>query len=269
MKQPVYAMNQPNFAEMYERWLVGPLFRPWVDALLDRVGLAAGDRVLDLACGTGIVARLAKDRLGNKGRVVGVDLSPQMLAVGRSLAPSIEWREGDAVALPFGATEQFDVVVCQQGLQFFSDKAAAAREMRRILAPGGRVAVAAWCSMEQIPFFMALYRVAERHLGAVIDQRYSLGDAAVLGRLLADSGFHDVHVETMSRTVRFADGALFVRLNAMALVGMSPASTTTNDEGRMRLVTDIASDSAEVLPPFSDGEGIAFTISTNVATARN
>jgi ubiquinone/menaquinone biosynthesis C-methylase UbiE len=268
MTLPAYAMNQSNFAEMYERWLVEPLFRPWAEVLLDRVSIASGDRVLDLACGTGIVARLAKERLGNKGRVVGVDLSPQMLDVGRTIAPSIEWREGNAMALPFDETEKFDVVVCQQGLQFFPDKAAAAREMRRVLAPGGRLAVATWRPLEEVPIFTALHRVAERHLGPVVDHRHGFGDAMAIERLLADAGFHDVRVEKMSRTVRFADAAPFVRLNTMALVGMSTASATTSDEQRAQLVAAIVKESADVLPPYADGEGIAFAISTNVATAR-
>lgn len=267
MTEPAYAMNQSNFAEMYERLLVEPLFRPWADVLLEGVHLASGDRVLDLACGTGIVARRAKERLGDTGRVVGVDLSPQMIAVARAVAPSIEWREGNVISLPFDATEKFDVVLCQQGLQFFPDKPAAAREMRRVLAPGGRLIVATWRPVEEIPFFMALSRVAERHLGAVADQRHSFGDATALERLLADAGFHDVHVETMSRTIRFADAAVFVRMNAMALVGMSSASATMKDEERFGLVAAIATESAEVLPPFADGDGTAFAISTNVATA--
>lgn len=267
MTLPAYAMNQSNFAEMYERLLVGPLFRPWAEVLLDRVSVASGDRVLDLACGTGIVARLAKERLGQKGRVVGLDLSSQMIEVGRSIDPSVEWREGNAIALPFDENEKFDVLLCQQGLQFFPDKVVAAREMRRVLAPGGRLAVATWRSLEEIPFFMALDRVAERHLGKVIDHRYGF-DAMVLERLLGDAGFSEIRVEKVSRTIRFVDGAIFVRMNAMALVGMSSASTTMTDEQRAQRVEVIATESADVLPSFADGKGIAFEISTNLATAR-
>ena len=136
MALPDYAMNLSNFPEMYERFLVGPLFQPWADVLLDRVSLAAGDRVLDVACGTGIVARRAKERLGEAGQVVGVDVSPQMLTIARDVAPDIDWREGNASALPVGAAEKFDVVVCQQGLQFFPDKSAASAQMRRPGAGG-------------------------------------------------------------------------------------------------------------------------------------
>jgi ubiquinone/menaquinone biosynthesis C-methylase UbiE len=267
MALPAYAMNQSNFAEMYEAWLVQPLFRPWAEVLLESVALGSGDRVLDIACGTGIVARLAKERLGDDGRVVGLDLSAQMLAVANTVAPSVEWREGNALALPFDE-KTFDVVLCQQGLQFFPDKPAAAREMRRVLAPAGRLAVATWRPVEEIPFFMDLQRVAERHLGTIVDQRYAFGDATALETVLSDAGLHDVRVETKSCTLRFADAAPFLRMNAMAFVGMSTALGEASVEKRAELVAAIARESTETLAPHADGEGIAFAISTNVATGR-
>lgn len=268
MSLPAYAMNQASFPEMYERWLVEPLFRPWVDALLEHASLAPGRRVLDLACGTGIVARVAKERLGDDGFVVGVDLSPQMLDVARRIAPGVEWREGNAVALPFGEQERFDVVLCQQGLQFFPDGAAAVTEMRRVLAPGGRLAVSTWRPLEETPFFLALHHVAERRLGTIADRRFALGDAKRLEALLTAAGFEDVRVETMTRIVRFPEPMIFVRMNAMALVGMASSSKTLGEEERLRLVGDITDESAAVLGPWTDGDGVAFEIGTNVATAR-
>lgn len=268
MTLPSYAMNRPNFPEMYERLLVEPLFRPWAEVLLQRAGLSAGDRVLDIACGTGIVARLAMERLGAGGRVVGVDLSPPMLAVARGIAPAIEWREGNAGELPIGAGEVFDAVLCNQGLQFFPDKSSAVREMKRALAPSGRLALATWRPVEEIPLVQALQVVAERHLGPILDHRHSFGDAAPIEALLVDAGFHHVKVETMSRVVRFAEPAVFLRMNATALVGMSAASSTMDDAGRAEAVSQITQECSQVLPRFADGDGLAFEISTNMATAR-
>jgi ubiquinone/menaquinone biosynthesis C-methylase UbiE len=133
-------MGQASFPEMYERWLVGPLFRPWAEVTFEELKLFPGDRVLDIACGTGIVARVARERLGAAGYVVGIDINVEMLAVARTVAPGIDWRVGNASGLPLHESEQFDVIVCQQGLQFFPDKRAAAAEMRRALAQGGRLA---------------------------------------------------------------------------------------------------------------------------------
>jgi ubiquinone/menaquinone biosynthesis C-methylase UbiE len=268
MSLPSYAMNQATFPEMYERWLVGPLFRPWAEMTFDQVTLSPGDRVLDIACGTGIVARLARDLLRGSGQVVGVDISPDMLGVARAVAPSVDWREGNASALPLRDGEKFDVVVCQQGLQFFRDKPAAAAQMRRALASGGKLAVSTWRSDDEIPFFLELRRVGERHLGAILDQRYSFGDPAPLEALLRDAGFHEVRSRTISRRIRFEDGAPFVRLNAMALVGMSAAGKLMGDEERKRIMEAIVGDSLPVLKHYPDGSGVGFELRTNLATAR-
>src|SRR5688572_29097145 len=118
MSQPVFAGPQSGFAEAYERVLVPGLFRPCAELLLDRLRVAPGERLLDVATGTGIVARLARDRVGDGGAVVAVDQSPAMLAVAQSLDPRIDWREGSAISLPVPPGELFDVAVCQQGFQF-------------------------------------------------------------------------------------------------------------------------------------------------------
>src|SRR5262245_55858244 len=109
-----------TFTEIYERVLVGPLFRPFAEQLVARVAPTPGDSVLDVACGTGIAARVARERLGAEARIVGVDVAPAMLAVARTADPTIDWREGDAAALP--VSEQFTVLTCHQGLQFMPDK---------------------------------------------------------------------------------------------------------------------------------------------------
>jgi ubiquinone/menaquinone biosynthesis C-methylase UbiE len=121
-----------SLPELYERFLVEPLCRPFAQELLDRTALAPIERLLDVACGTGIVARLAHEIVADRGRLVGVDARPAMLAVARSVAPIIEWPQGDAALLPVDRDEAFDVVTCHQGLQFFPDKPAAVREMRPV-----------------------------------------------------------------------------------------------------------------------------------------
>ena len=259
---------QLSFPEMYEQALVGPLFRPWAEDLLEEVAVAPGDRLLDVACGTGIVARLAMGRLGGAGRIVGVDLSPAMLAVARRECPGIDWREGDAGALPLAGDERFDVVVCQQGMQFFADRAAAARQMRRALAEGGRLAVSTWRPDEEVSVCEELRHVAERHVGPISDRRHSFGEAGPLEALFRNAGFRDVRSRTLSRTIRFADGAVFIRLNAMALVGMSGVSRDMGDDERERALTAILRDSAAVLEAHTDETGFAFQLSASVATAR-
>lgn len=268
MSLPAYAMSQVSFPRMYEETLVGPLFRPWAETLLDLARVAAGDRVLDVACGTGIVARLARQRIGNEGRVVGVDASAPMLAVAAEIAPEVEWREGDAASLPLGDDDRFDVVVCQQGLQFFADKAAAVREMRRVLASGGRLVIATWRPVEENPLFRDLHRIGERRLGPIVDHRHSMGDGGEIAALLRDAGFEDVRVETKAGTTRFADGRVFVRMNAMALVGMSGAAASMDENERAEALETIVGESAGILPAYDDGGELAFEMRSNVATAR-
>jgi ubiquinone/menaquinone biosynthesis C-methylase UbiE len=258
---------QPKFAEMYERALVQPLFRPCAERVLERTGLRTSERLLDVACGTGIVSRLGKGRVGPDGAVVGIDLSPEMIAVAKSEAPDLDFRQGDATALPLEDGERFEVAICQQGLQFMRDRSAAAQQMRRALVAGGRVAVATWRPVEEQPPLHELQTVAERHLGPVVDQRHALGNADELARLLVDAGFTDVKVETVAYEVRFPEGTPFANMNAMALASMGPAGAARTPEEKAKLVAAIAADSESVAQRYTKG-GIIFKMATNVATAR-
>lgn len=254
--------------ELYERFLVEPLFRPFAEELLNRVRVAENDRLLDVACGTGIVARLARQVVGGRGRIVGVDASPAMLAQARAVAPSIDWREGDAARLPVGDDEAFDVLTCHQGLQFFADRPAAIREMRRVLVPGGRLAVATWLPVGDIPLMRDLQKVAERHLGTFVDRRHSFGDADAIRRLLADGGFGAIRIETVTRTIRMNDGPVFPRLNTMAIVGMSAAAKAMSEEQRTQVIAAITNDTVDAVRPYLDGKEVVFDLLSNIAIAR-
>jgi ubiquinone/menaquinone biosynthesis C-methylase UbiE len=255
-----------TFAEIYERVLVQPLFRPFAEELIARLEPAQGDSLVDVACGTGIVARIARQKLGPGAQVVGIDVAPAMLAVARQVEPSIDWREGNAISLPIDDSERFSLLTCHQGLQFFPDKAHAVRGMHRVLAPKGRVAIATWRSLHEMPVALELNTIAERHVGRIIDSRYSFGDANALKTLLEDAGFQDVRVGTFSRDVRFADGALFARLNAMAVIGMSEKGKALPDAERSELAVQIASDSRETIARLMRNGECVFPMSTNIAT---
>jgi ubiquinone/menaquinone biosynthesis C-methylase UbiE len=164
---------------VYERVMVPRLFAPWAELLLDELALVAGEAVLDVACGPGAVTRRAAARVGPSGRVVGCDLSPAMLAIAGakpavSGAPAIEYHQAPAESLPVpdGA---FDVVSCQQGLQFFPDRPAALAEMRRALRPRGRVGIAVWTEIGGSPPFRALADAIGVVAGAELAERYRAG----------------------------------------------------------------------------------------------
>ena len=153
-------------AELYQRYLVPAIAVLWAADLIDRAAPRPGERVLDVACGTGVVSRLAAERTGS-GRVVGLDINADMLAVARSLSPgagpSIEWYEGSALAMPF-PDASFDLCMCQLGLQFFPDRSTAMREMFRVLQTGGRVALSVFSALERTPVSNALAEALDRHL---------------------------------------------------------------------------------------------------------
>jgi ubiquinone/menaquinone biosynthesis C-methylase UbiE len=208
--------------ELYERYLVPAITALWAADLVERAAPLPGERVLDVACGTGIVARLAAQRMGT-GRVVGLDINSGMLAVGRSLprvaGPPIEWQEGSALGMPFpdGA---FDVILCQLGLQFFPDRPAALREMWRVLAPGGRLALSVFSAIEYTPAASALANALERHLGPGASKtkrtEHALADPEELRTLVAGAGFRDVMIRTTTQQIRFPSPREYVRLQLAA-----------------------------------------------------
>jgi ubiquinone/menaquinone biosynthesis C-methylase UbiE len=257
-----------NFAEVYEQTLVEPLFRPWAERLLDRVPLAPGARVLDVACGTGALGRAIASRFGNAIHVTGVDRNPAMLAVARRVAPGIDWREGDAAALPVAADERFDAVFCHEGLQFFPDRAAALKAMRGALSARGSIGVAVWRSVEENGVFHALDRVAERFLGPIHDVRHSFSDPDALRRVLSDCGFANVNVEPLAIDVRFRlQPAVLARLNGMAVLGMSAAGKSMSEDEKEKTMVAIVEASLEEIAPYTRDEVIVSGTSANLATA--
>jgi len=256
-----------TFTEIYERVLVGPLFRPFATELVTRLKPRPGDSLIDVACGTGIAARIARETLGTSARIVGVDAAPPMLAVARTVEPSIDWREGSAAALPVGAEERFTLATCHQGLQFFPDKHSAIGEMHRVLSPGGRLGVATWSAIEDIPGMRELNTVVERHVGPIADSRHSFGRPEALRALLVDRGFRDVAVDTFAHDVRFADGVLFARLNAMAAIGMSDRGKAMNEVERGELAGRVAAESADLIARSTKDGMFLLRLTTNIATA--
>src|ERR1043165_7520812 len=199
--------RQPDLGDIFEKLLVPAVFERYARDLVDRARpIGPSDRILDLGCGTGIVARVLRERLGGGAHLTGIDVNAGMLAKARSIAPDITWIEGNALALPV-ADRSFELVLAQQVLQFTPDRAAAVREIRRVLAPGGRVLAATWRPRTKQPLFDALGKIAEKHLGPDNDKRMSL-DGDALRALFEAAGFTDIKLEEVSLQERF-DAATF------------------------------------------------------------
>jgi SAM-dependent methyltransferase len=257
--------------DSYERYLVPTIFGPWALDLVEAARARPGERVLDVACGTGIVARTAARRVGAGGTVVGLDVSAPMLAAARAVATSeglsIEWREGSATALPL-PDAAVDLVLCQQGLQFFPDRPAALREMRRVLGPGGRLALSVWRPIDGSPGFAVLAQALSRHIGAeagalMTSGPFGLGQAEQLHGLIAGAGFREIAIHPVVKTLRYPSPDEFVRryVAGSALAGPVAAAS---EGARTALLTEVAAG----LRSYVDAQGLAFPIASHVAVAQ-
>lgn len=199
-------------ATVYEQLFVPAEFQEWAPRVIDAAGIHPGQKVLDVACGTGVLAREAARRTGPAGSVAGVDLNPGMLAVAArtaaAVSPAIEWREANVESLPY-ADDTFDAVVSQFGLMFFGDRPAALREMCRVLKPGGRLAVAVWDTLDHTPAYATVVTLFARHgetgrrAAEALHAPFSLGDRQALGALFAEADMPSVTIDTHVGHARF------------------------------------------------------------------
>lgn len=254
-------------AERYERDLVPALFEPWAGVLIDIAGVGPGDRVLDVACGTGVVARGAAGLVGRGGHVCGLDVNEDMLAIARRAGPDIEWRQADASRTGLPDTS-FDVVFCQQGLQFFPDRPAALREVHRVMAPGGRAVIATWSAADDGAGYAPIAEAFQRHRPDDPDPTrfiaaiFALSDGAEVARLAEAAGFDDVHVERRTGTVRFPSAEAWVE----AFLGAAPVASVAELAPATRAA--IVADAATALQPYTDPTGLAFPLHTNIVLCR-
>lgn len=232
-----------NAAENYQRDFVPAIALPASGPLLQAAELQAGERVLDVACGTGLIARQAAEQVGATGAVTGVDITPEMLAVASAEPSPIDWRLGDAAALPLD-DEAFDVVLCQLGLMFMDDRPAAVAEMHRVLVPGGRLVVSTGGAIQ--PVFELLDQVLVDHidpqLGRFVQSVFALRDPETLTGLARTAGFRDVEVTVHEVDLRLPPPAeflwMYINLTPMApLVAQAPESARLAMESRFVAAT--------------------------------
>ena len=265
--------QSPNPAEVYEQYFGPALFSPFARVLLEYAAPQPGERVLDVACGTGIVTRHVAPMVGTAGRVVGLDISSAMLAVARALpvpgGATIAWQEGNALtlALPDNA---FDLVLCHQGVQFFPNRGAAAQEMRRVLTTGGRAVLGAWQDLQRHPVFAAVYEATARRLNAPISAvalPFVFGDAAALRALLSAAGFHRIEITPRSLTVDFPSPERFVQLTVLGSAATNPTFAQLDTAARDALVEAVALESEATVRQYREGDRLIFPMSTHIAVA--
>jgi len=248
------------------------MLEPWVPFLLEAVGLAPGNRVIDIACGTGFVTRQAARALGESGKTVGVDINEGMLELAKISTDStepftIDWQKGDVGSLPF-EDASFNVALCQQGLQFFDDKNAALCEVRRILVPGGKIGLSVWGSLDENPYFSAITEAARRHIGKEaadgLNNPHTLANPADVADLLATAGFQNIIIKKTETYMSTPPVRAFLpaHLSAMPVGDML---SKLPEQKQSAMLEDVF----EMLKPYTEADGLQVPGVVYIATAFN
>ena len=258
-------------AESYEKYSVPALFAPWSSHLIRSANPQPGEHALDVACGTGIISRSIAPLVGLEGTVIGLDLKPAMLNVARTAAEreglSIEWSASRAEQIPF-RDGSFDLVFCQFGLMFFTDRHTALTEMQRVLRSGGRVILSVWQGLHRHPFYQTLHEVSRRHFGkSSVEDVFSLGDPDELYELVIEAGFQQVRVEPVSITVRYPNPPEFLAWEMDVDPATAPALQHLDPQAQQAVLTAVREEIQVALREVMQDGQIALLSHAHVAHA--
>jgi len=258
--------GQIEAARAYEALFVPALFGQWVATIADAAQIQAGQKALDVACGTGVLTREVALRIGEDGYVAGLDPNPGMLSVAKDSVPAVDWREGLAEKIPF-PDQSFDAVLSQFGLMFFKNHRESIREMLRVTKASGRLAVAVWDSIDNIAGYLTemtlIERLAGKPAGEAVRAPFALGNRGDLYQLFEESGAASVDILTHSGTARFPNVRTMVEAEVRGWLPVMGVHLT--DE----LVGQILQEAETALSPYVTSEGtVVFDVSAHVVTAR-
>lgn len=258
--------TQIDAANAYEALMVPALFARKAVEVADAAKLAAGERVLDVACGTGMLSREAAARVGAAGFVAGLDRNEGMLHVAKQLAPQIEWHCGIAESLPF-PDQSFDAVVSQFGLMFFQDRAGAIREVLRVLRPSGRFAIAVWNSLANIPAYAIETRLLEQMAGSkaaeAVSAPFVLGNRDDLLKLFKDAGAPPTEITTTRSQAMFPSVKVMLEADLRGWLPM--AGVVLSEETIKRILEAAERDLAKYVA--ADGT-VSFECSALIVTGK-
>lgn len=257
-------------AEAYEKFLVPTLNHPLAAEAIKLAAPGPGERVLDVACGTGIAVRLALPRVAPGGRVAGLDFDPAMIAVAKTVVRalpdvSVTWHCASAQEMPFEAGI-FDIVFCLQGLQFLPDCTAGLAEMRRVMKPEGRMLAIVWNSLEHCKGYLAITQALRRRNvdAAPMLKAVSMGDTSKLRKHASDAGFHEVNIRAASGSARFPSAKHFVE----ALAAGGPASRHALSKVPENQRSEFHGEVREALRQYEDLDGVMLPLGYLVLVAR-
>lgn len=252
-------------AAAYEELLVPALFQPWANRIVDSVEIQPNHKVLDVASGTGVLARTIAKKIGRSDSVNGLDLNPGMLAIARQNAPNINWYKGNAEKLPF-EDRSFDTVVSQFGVMLFSSPKTALQEMYRVLKSGGQLIVAVFDSIENIPAYQmmadAFERKVDESVGNALRFPFSMGNTGELESLFSEAGISNTKITTQKETVRFSSPRHMVLSDVK---GWFPFAQIHLDN---QTIDSIVNEAESLLEPFLITDGtVQFDVSAHILKA--
>lgn len=262
----------PSPAQIYNDYFGPAMFTPWAKNLVEQSTPSAGERVLDLASGTGLLTEQITPHLGESGSIVGLDFAPPMLAVARNRSisgPSVEWVEASADAIPL-PDDSVDRVYCQQGFQFFPDRAKAASEVKRVLKPGGSLAISLWASVDEIPLWHQMFKSISSFLDVPMDvaaKPFTFGGSAPIQTMLEDAGFSDIDITKRSSNSVFGPPESFVKLTVMGAAAAIPAFGELSDEEKQSLIARVESENNDLIESAVQNGNVNMGLTSFTATA--
>ena len=255
--------------EAYERYIVRSLFRPWTEDLIARIDRIAATRILDLACGTGIVIRTLAPRVPNVA-FTGLDISPGMLAKAEALTEDLEvpleWQEGCATCMPF-PDDAFELILCQQGLQFFPDHYAGLKEIQRVLVPGGRAVISVWGPLESNPFYGVIDELVSAHLAqGALAAPFSLSDSAQLHDLATSAGLKVASLESVELEIHATEPRYFAAMCLRGATAVLREFAALTQAARKEVLERMHAAMDKALRRFQRNDELVFRTTANVLT---
>lgn len=256
-------------AEALEKFLIPTLFGPWAAEVVERAVPQPGERLLDVGCGTGPAARLAAERVGPTGNVIGLDLDPGMLEVGRRCAEQagrrVDWCQADVIKMPFD-DGVFDIVLCCQGLQFFPDKLAALRQMRRVLKRDGLLVASIWRDVAFCPGHLAISRALAEQSGTKPAPMppFSLSDPDEIRSLAQAAGFGRMDISSVRKVSPFGSAGEFVDALAAGAPSTRKALQSLDQGEKAAVISSVT----ESLRAYTDTDGLRLPMESHILMAR-
>lgn len=239
-------------AQGYEQFFVPAIFDQWPPRIIEAASVIEGDSVLEVGCGTGVLAREVIKRVGTGGGVVGLDLSESMLTVARGICPDVDFRQGNAMSLPFD-DESFDVVIASFVLMFVPDPVKAVSEMWRVLRPGGRLVITVWEALDQNPVYAGLVDIARRRIddaaGSSLAWPFALGEKGKLVKICESAGISGIDIGAHDGRANFPSLEGFVRTEIQAWV----LAESVDEDGLNAVIRD----AQERFADYCDASGAA------------